>query len=457
MSSHVEKAKSSRKTAVVIYANTALFLINGFAAFVCSSTAVLVFGLVIQAVVLPIACVLKEDQVKVMYASFVFGSAYIIVAYVGTINNNGGPYYTPTGSDDRYFENTAITIVQSGQSFLDLLNSNTLNLDSRYVLYSSILAIIIQFGNFVDCYSVFMFRQFNVLLLVFSSGLFWSILEMCPMGNISSKYTKIVSYCFAFCPSIWYIASFAFRDILCLFLILLFVFCLEKVAEERRYLYLLLGGVSLVLQLYVRSHACVAMLAVACVYLVVSVKTIGLRVVLVASIGALAVFVFVSDPSQFLDASERGISFAQAGDGESGITQIVVGAPLFPFGVFMRFFYGFALPNPSFSYLFAGYDLLYGSLLCLNGISTLSILACIPFAIKGVISPFDRYTITFLAFYSIFLLSMSFRQSILAYPFLFLLILRGKNMSPNLSISRTHYLYLVILVGAYVINSVARI
>ncbi|MFB4167264.1 hypothetical protein [Virgibacillus sp. JSM 102003] len=448
--------KKKEKLVYHILSNVLLFIIILIDSILMKSQAVFCFGLLIQLLVGIITFSYNANRIKFVYFSYVFGMIFVSIMYFSLIAEHGVPYFNSQGSDDLFYEKQAFNTTSLNIGLLEFLNNNPLDLYKQLTLYIFILSKMISFGNLFDGYHVFMSRQFNVFLIVFIVNMLYFIVN--KGYNFSSKEKTRFLITISIFPNFFYLASYTFRDILSCFLVIVLIWALTHLKVNKTgkgIIYYLFVIFAIVLQFYVRTFVMYIMIIITLINFIDFVPK-KYKFVIIIGITSCTSLLFLNEISSiFSEGLNKVDNYAEfrANEKTSGLVSIFTDTPLLPFGIFLRFIYGFIQPNPSFSYLFGDYAFSYASMTTFIGIGTLYILTQIPYAIKGFIKPLDKLSVTFLLFYLVFLASLTFRHLVLIYPFIFLLIARGRENKIT-KFKEIYQLYILGLIFVYIVYSI---
>jgi len=444
--------------------NLILLIILTISSYVLKSLSVFCFGIVTQILVNSLVIGSNYEKMKYIYLSYIYGIIFTNTMYFALIANHGVPYINARGSDDLWFEKQAFLVANQNISSIDFFKMVMPGIQPQYKLYIWILSKLVDFGSIFDGYHLFMSRQLNIILIVLICNMLYFIVKKEYYRQISSSEQKRFFIALAIFPNFYNIASYTFRDILSLFLVITLVWALTHIKYDKfamKYVYIIIAIFAIILQFYVRKFLMYAMIVIVLLYLIDLIPSkyrIICDICVVMVVISFVLFFRLVIYSIFEDGMDliRFYSEYRINESHSELVSIFMETPILPFGIFLRFIFGFIQPNPSLSYLFEEYAFLYSVILTFIGIGTLYLLSQMPYAIKGFLKPFDKLSMTFLLLYTLFLSSLTFRHLVLIYPFLFLLIARGRENKIN-KYKGLYQLYLTILIGIYVAYSIIRI
>jgi len=394
---------------------------------IMQSMSVLCFLLVMNLLLFIMLNNADQDIVIYYYIAIIFGISIMLMTYYAHDIKYGTPYYTAYMNDDQVFEMKALEMNKNNVwNFIEWKTTNIyLEYNLQYSLYLVVISALYSFGNFFDGYHTILPRLLNIYLIVYSMKLLEIIVKR--EYNLSKIPKKMLFSFMALFPSLYYIASFVFRDILAMFLIIA-SFCAgicyyKSIRTISSIFYLVTYGFASWLLFYVREFAAFVAIIIGLIYVMKKhiKKETHQTAILILLFGLLLssqfiYFYFEKGLETFEYYSEYRIS------NESSLLSVFVNAPLLPFGVILRCIYGFITPLPSAGGLLSGDSIFYSCVYSLLGLGTAILLVMSLFALKRLK---DRLTIVFMIVYTIFFVSLTFRHQVLYYPFLFLLIANG--------------------------------
>lgn len=365
--------------------------------------------------------------------------AFIVMMfqYVGLIQKFGIPYY---GGDDENFQMWGHYLVQQNvYRFSDIPYMQGMYWAKGYCLILAYIErLMLFFGN---SYHTVAPRILNIYLWLAAVMMVYKIVA----NRLTGRWKKVMLYAVGLFPNAIYISSFVYRDSLVCFLMVLFYFCLiklfnpavfssdGKIAGKRNIIVGLFGIVlSVFLVFYVRTQLLYPMLLIAVFVITVSKierKNVRIAVVILAAVIGLVLLLLLGGMDLFLDMSE---DYAIKRADQNGLSSIVFSQSLLPFGLILRFIYGFMVPFPGeiFNLDFFNFPLysVEQFFICMG--TVLQILVA-PYVIRRI-KKFDIEALTFaIVYFSIVCVTFTFRHFILMYPFLAILVLPEISNTPT--------------------------
>lgn len=379
-----------------------------------NSLAIVVFGLIFNIIFSFLLCT-KHNKIIICYLIvFIIAIAAIVFWYYAAQSWYGIPY---NAKDDEFLEGMAI---QYSIGYLTTQYMEGYNFGSIFIRY---LSIIYKFSELFGGYHTIVPRMINTYLLMGSILILEFISKKEFKFNINQVSVLILLA--GLNSNVLFPNSFIYRDTLILFLLLTVystsitlnninsltilwkipiiifsIWCMLDIREMIGYISIIIVGITLIKNIYFSYFT---VILISCLLL------IG------GKIGYL-----VNKLEWYLDVYQFVDSF-------------VLSIPILPFGVFIRFIYGFFTPLPMFPFIFQGrYGLLFGIGMAFNGLWMIAQILFFPLIIKSVFKA-HRLNYTFLLiFLSYIMVTFTFRHYLMFYGFLTILFINEWGKSTKL-------------------------
>ena len=411
---------------IVVFSSTittiALSLIMGkVSIFSCS-----VIGFLILLVTVKITfCNEKLDKKenKVIGICFCIVLLCCVLIYWGSIDRYGNPYWEGEDKGDEFmFEDAARQLVENNNdSLLYVIKDSTyvrgLNNCKPYIW---LMAKLMRWCDIFGGYHVLCYRIINVFLLTAASLVFYKEIN-------KRRELKYLVYLMIF-PNIIMISSFGFRDIILYYYISIAYKATNKPWKQMivsDYLFLFLSAFGI---LGTRIESIMWWFVIVVVNLFYrNSKEINSRRKIIFILGLITGFLiaFFSGPYRMLvDNYLKYTSYLMM---DGGLSSIVLGMKLLPFGIVLRFVYGLLQPFPSYLiHFYDNLDSFFGIFRILVSIGTLWQFVNIPYLLRGIRLWHKDAFIYLGIFLSLILTTYGFRHFLYVYPFMFEEIILNK-------------------------------
>ncbi|MCI8494151.1 MAG: hypothetical protein HFI74_00475 [Lachnospiraceae bacterium] len=363
---------------------------------------------------------LENVKYKDLIAVITIAILFMLLLYVGLIEKFGEPYYA---SDDIRYEYYGNLLFQKNIfKFKDIPYIEGMFYAKGYLI---IIAWIQKIGSFFGEYSTISPRVLNLYLWISVAVL------MSKKMSDSVADKKIVRKTFALLalfPNALYIASFVYRDVFIIFLIVVSIYNFEKLTEGFKKG--IFNGITFVripivlFCLYGLYYSRQQMLYVVAIIFLLSLFQEKLKpqrssrvILIVAATIAGVILLQFTGGIELLSEMNEGYS-SYLSDQAGGLSGIIFSKSLLPFGIFLRFAYGFVTPFPA-ALLSLNYfdEPIYSLVIASTCFGTIFQIFLLPYLYKGV-KRMDYPAIKFLGMYGpIILTTFTFRHFIMVYPF----------------------------------------
>lgn len=392
-------------------------IVLGLVSLIYSNSGIFVVGLI----GFIISFLFIEKQPSLMLVAFignVIAILFIIFNYYALINSFGSPYYAV---DDQLFEQYGHWLFTNKVYLFEKIPY----MQGMYFAkgYCLVLCYIERLSYLVlSEYHTLAPRVLNIYLWASSSY----IIQKMVQAHTSFQYSKKVFLLLFLFPNALFISSFVYRDTLVVFLMVLFIYSLENVFQRAKRFNgkFILDAALLILSIYLLYYVRVQMIyilgVIAAFYLADSIfdnKRVKVITYGLATIAGL-LLLFFSGAFDLFSITEAKYSDLRA-DQTDGLSSVIFSQNLIPFGIILRFIYGFFIPFPAgiFDLNFLE-EPLFSSLRTIVYLGTVFQLFFIPYFFKSIKS-FSFETICYIAVYlAIITTTFTFRHFLITYPFL---------------------------------------
>jgi hypothetical protein len=390
----------------------------------------------------------KELYLCVYNASAIIG----ILFYYSLLNYYGEPYYVG-GSDDKMYELWSLDILYSEKWYdpVYITENGYLPFGHNSPLYVVILSFLRIICSVFDTFHTIIPKLFNAALLASSSCLVFRISK----NFFKEKNSKIIAFVYGLYPIVLSIANYTFRDTLIAFLFVVVIYLAEKTKLNLLSFSFTLLIVVIIsfLMFYLRElyvPVLISIFIIRCYMRRENITSLKLTTIII-------LFVILIFVTQFFDISHSQLEkkFAnyttyRAEELSSGFGKILFNLPLFPLGIFFRYFY-LLMPFNVFVE-FSSAFFVFGSIVQYF---------CVPFFLYGSYLVFKTHksfqiyiAFTHLILIMISITSFTWRHLTIIYPFFIMIIietilLTNKKKIYNIVIFTT--IFLSILFMTYMI------
>lgn len=396
------------------------------------NTSILVVGLLGMLSVLLMTKNENSNFFRLLTIVFCVSVLSMLVLYNGYNVKYGTPYYRG-GSDDVYFEQTAMDIVHKSYFFphefvtipeLRFANANG---------FIWILSWLIRFCNIFDGYHTIVYRILSIYFLIILGVL--TLKYFSKQYKFSEKQNFIVFGALTLFPNVQYITIHVFRDTLNILILFFIVFLWEDfVSTEKNWKKTILVIMITMLLSYVEFWMRVQNLLLIC-GIILTTLLLNNKKITTKKIWILTIFIFLVGAfsnlfNYIIDFSDRFSSYLVSN--VDGLSQMIFSMSLFPFGILFRIIFGLVSPFPAPIFkiidVFNDVDIFFGVFVSIGVIIQIYLLPYLFMNIKRL----DTITILFLTFFStVVVTTFTFRHFIMLYPFLVILIFRQFFVTPR--------------------------
>lgn len=378
--------------------------------------------------------------------------------YFGLVEIFGKPYYA---HDDETYERYG-RIFYDAEAYLlyqaPKVDYTLEDVRGYFWIVSWIIRICSIFGSFHTIAP----RIINIYLWISTAVLTYKIIKQ-EDDSFDYRISDLVLFGLAIFPNALYISSFVYRDTLCIFLVITFVYCFGRLERQMQsnegirisnvILWVAICAISIYLLFATRKKLIVLLGAIGAVDILLkqNSKNLILRRAIL-----LAIFVIVGGTTvldQVLKVSRDYGNYIMNTLGYSeGLSGKIFSVPILPFGIFLRAIWGLMCPFPGgiFQQDFLHYPL-YSIEQTIVYMGTVFQLLCVPYLVKGI-KKFDENALDFLlAYLMVVATTFTFRHFIIIYPFLAIEIYYGlKQVVPAQIKNYTIFLLFVIISGGLI-------
>ena len=364
--------------------------------------------------------------------SFSVGIIAAIVLYFGYINDYGIPYWLP-GLDDKELENDAYQCVEKGYvSVYDMVNGDTPRERQHNAKgYVILLSYLIRLGEVLGGYHTFVPRALNIFALnlvgIFAVKIL--VAEGCKLGKgVKTLYLVLTLF-----PNMVYIGAHVYRDMLAALLLVLAYVAASGIAKRKSTVYCVLA---LCLMFYcaywIRSMLIVFMAGIVIVVLLAKKAdnekgrlTVSKVALLLAGICAVIFLLF-----RFGEEAGSYVSFYGNAltSGDNALVSIIYAIPIFPLGIVLRMVAYLCTPY----YYGVVYDMSIWFSSTTNiayvilSMGTVFLVSHYVYAIRGAKADKGIFFCTLIVLVGIVATTYGYRHVVMLYPFLFMLLYRGR-------------------------------
>lgn len=395
------------------------------------SVSILIGDFIGTMILIPYITKLDSKTIRLMTLCKIICFISVLVVYHSNISIYGSPYYHG-GSDDLHFEQIAEQFVS--QDFYwpwDYIYKT--NQNGFYWLISLLMRVSNMFGG----YHTISFRILNTNLLLAVAALTYRF--FLNIGEFTAKQGRVVFGAIALFPNAIYLSSYVFRDTLYTLIILtcyaLFSDIFRKSAKEkniftsRRGLAIIIAALLIFIGYWVRIESLYILIILFFISMLRD-KSVNYKNFLLIFFGLIVLFI-VFDKLSVIGYIEAKVlryndyrSSALLTDGNP-IYNTIFSSALFPYGLILRFLFGLVTPLPTS--VLNTFSMFSSGLSCLNVIiayGTVLQILFLPFLFKNIVK-IDKYVVSFvLVFFSVIIVTFTFRHFISVYPFMAILVFR---------------------------------
>lgn len=349
----------------------------------------------------------------------------MMVVYAGLTEKYGEPYY---GGDDKMFEENGKYLFHH-----NIFSFSEVPYIERMVYakgYLTILSWIYRLSSFVGEYSTISPRVLNIFLWLSTVALIYKrVLEHSEDNTIAKKFLPFI----ALYPNAIFMASCVYRDVMVTFFFTLFVLSFEEMVNSikngRVDKHIIWNAIPLIISIYILFYIRPQMVYVSiviCILFFVWGKyniSFSKKVLLfgLAILAALLVFRY-SGGSKLLNLIMDSYHDYRISVND-GMANRIFSMSIVPFGIVLRFLYGFLCPFPggilSLDYLG---EPVFSLIMVLIYCGTICQFFLAPYIIRGILG-LDYSAFRFLVIYgAIIITTYTFRHFVMVYPFAFIAI-----------------------------------
>lgn len=381
---------------------------------------IFVIGLVGLVITIISASNLNYEYWNVLMACTFIAIVWLVFQYFGVIEKFGKPYYA---GDDENYEFVGKIFYSRGVLWIkkvpDLGEAITKNSG-----YYWIIAWIRRLSAPLGGYSTISPRILNIYLWLSTCTL--TCKYICIDDPSINEYVarKIWAALMIF-PNALYISSFVYRDTLCVFLVILFVYNFRVLRDhkyEAAFFRVLVMVLACYLIFYTRSKLLLLVAGYVLTYFLLGNKNSYMwlkRIILVMFFLVAGVFAIRGEIGDYISAYTYYTLNAEGTGFASGLSNIVFRTPLLPFGFILRSIYGMMVPFPGeiLQDIFIAYPI-YSLMRFFIYLGTIFQIIFIPFLVKSFKRLEKNAIMWLLTYWMVILVTFTFRHFILVYPFL---------------------------------------